>query len=332
MHNNSNKQSNLVISWQNIRKQAKQVWLWLLRKDLLIFGLFVGLAFIFWWGHAMSSPRDVDVRIPITYIGATEQVVFAHELPETLTLTVRDNGRQLRQITRQNLHLNVNLTPYLSTIEGTVAISAEVLRPRLQDLLPGSTTIQRIEPEIIESAYYLQQTKTVPIVVCASVSTAPQHHIIGDAQTMPDSAEIFGSQQQIDSISSILTDSIHISNLRDSMRMTASLIAPDGIRVSPSAVQVTWHAEQFTEKSFTLPIRALNVPAGNQMRLFPQQVEVTVRVGISHFSDVKESDFQAICRFPAQQCDALPIELTTTNPYIYNIRISPSSVEYMIQY
>ena len=312
------------------RQYAKRLWTWLWRKDMLIFLLFVGVTTLFWWGRVMSSPRDMELSVPISYIGMDEQAVFSNELPQTLTLLVRDNGQQLRHIAHQGLNLTINLHPYLSSQEGRLTLTADILRPRLQDMLPGSTIIQHISPEVIESEYQVQQVKEVPVLVQALVTAAPQHHIVGEAHVNPSHVRIYGQPQQLEHIDHITTDTLRVSNLRDSIQLTAHLLAPEGVRLSTRDVQVSWQAEQFTEKSFTLPILPVDVPEGKLMRLFPQQVKVTVRVGISQFSKVQESDFQAVCRYN-QQLNALPVEVTTNNPNISNIRISPIAVEYIIQ-
>jgi hypothetical protein len=321
-----------VINFDHISKLAKRLWLWLLRKDILIFLLFVGITSIFWWGRAMSSPRDVEIHVPVTYTGVSEQIVFEQTLPKIITLSVRDNGRQLRQIAHQHLNLHINLSHYLSREEGTITLSADILRPRLQDLLPGSTTILQIEPETIESAYYIQQTKLVPVVVQSQVTIASQHQLDGDKRIVPNMVQIFGNQDAIDTIHYVMTDSIQVTNLRDSVRITTNLITPEGIRIHPKTVDVLWKAEPFTEKTFTIPVQVIDIPEGKHVRLFPQQVNVVVRVGISHFTEVQANDLQVICHYPKQQCSALPVEVLTNNPYITNIRISPSSVEYLIHF
>ena len=312
------------------RKPAKRLWLWLLRKDALIFLLFVGLVSIFWWGRTMSSPRDIDLEVSLSYIGISEQVVFTTDLPHSLYIVVRDNGQQLRKIRHQDLHLTINLSTYLSEEKGDMIITTDILRPRLQDILPGSTVIQKINPEIIKSAYYIQQMKMVPVVVRSEVNVASQHQLKGEVKITPSQIQLFGSQADIDSIEYILTDSIYVEDLHDVARMNAQLIAPAGVRVSPTSVEVEWQAEQFTEKSFILPIQTIDVPNGKHMRLFPQQVNVTVRVGISHFASIQSEDLQAVCYYPKQQCNSIPIEVKTNNPHISNIRFSPTSVEYMI--
>ena len=321
-----------MINTATIGKQVRRLWLWMLRKDVLIFLLFVGLVSIFWWGRTMSSPRDIDLRVALAYTGSFEQVVFENELPKSIKLLVRDNGQQLRRIKHQDLTLTINLSPYLSEESGSVVLTADVLRPRLQDILPGSTSIQQINPEVISAAYYVQQQKTVPVVVQSQVTAAPQYQLVGDPKVLPGSVQVFGSEETIEHVDYVLTDSICVEGLREDVCVDVALQAPEGVRVLPEIVQVAWKAEPFTEKSFTLPVEVLGVPDGKRVRLFPQQVNVTVRVGVSHFAHVQELDLRAVCDYPSKPSHALPVKLITDNTYISNIRISPSSVEYMIQF
>ena len=94
------------------KHHASRIWLWLLSKDILIFLLFVGLVFAFWWGRSMTSSRDGNIRVEINYSGVDDRVVFATPLPTQLTVSVRDNGKQLRQLSRQTLSLNLNLNKH----------------------------------------------------------------------------------------------------------------------------------------------------------------------------------------------------------------------------
>ena len=279
----------------------------------------------------MSSPRDIDLRIPINYVGINGQVVFSEELPTHLTVTIRDNGKQLRQIAKQHLQLNLDLTQYLAFEKGNISLSAEILRPKLQDLLPGSTAVQHISPEDIQTEYNVLRQKLVPVHVAAQVTAAAQHQLVGEPQVTPNQVYIYGTQADIDSIEYITTDSLRYTNLRDSIQITAQLVAPQHIRVHPKQVTAKWQAEQFTEKTFTLPIYTVGTPDNQYIRLFPQQVDVVIRVGISHFAQVASNDLQAICRYPKQPSKSLPVEIITENTYISDIRFSPTEVEYIVE-
>ena len=122
-----------------LHQQVRRVWAWMLRKDTFIFLLFVGMSALIWWGRTMSSQREVELKIPVVYANIPEAVDIDSPLPDEIVLTLRDNGRTLRQIKHQRPTLTVQMESRFDQEEGNLTISADMLRPKLQDLLPGST-------------------------------------------------------------------------------------------------------------------------------------------------------------------------------------------------
>ena len=66
------------------------------------------------------------------------------------------------------------------------------------------------------------------------------------------------------------------------------------------------------------------------MRLFPPEVDVNVRVGISHFADVQANDLRAVCVYSPEWKDKLDVELHYTNPFITAAWTYPAAVEYLL--
>ena len=142
---------------------------------------------------------------------------------------------------------------------------------------------------------------------------------------------IYGDSQTISQIQKIYTDSLVITDLRDSVSKTVKLQIPGNVRLSATSAQATWAAEQFTDKSFVLPIRVADMPTTETMHLFPNEVTLVVRVGISHFAQITEEDFNVYCPYPSPKQKTLPIIVETNNPYITKIRTSVQDVEYIIE-
>lgn len=149
----------------------------MVRKDAIIYLLFVGLATLFWWGRAMSSQRNIEVKLPVEYTHVPAQVVFETPLPTQLEVTLRDNGRLLRQVQHTKPTVTIPLADKLQEQNGTLQLSTDVLRQKIQDNLPGSTAIQQIRPEEITTNYYVEATKQVPIRLCATWTQIGRAHV-----------------------------------------------------------------------------------------------------------------------------------------------------------
>ena len=317
--------------FEDIQKLTKQVWIWMLKKDAFIFLLFVALSTLFWWGHATSSIRDGEVKLPVAYTNIPDEVFFETPLPDQIEITIRDNGRLLRQVKHSHPTLTINMADKLTPDGYQLHISAETLRPKLQDILPGSTTVQHIRPEAIEAQYSLQTKKVVPVQLRAHCTLAEQYQLKYAPKLIPENVTIYGDSQVISHIQQIYTDSLVITDLRDSVSKTVALQTTNNVRLSAKSVQATWVAEQFTDKSFVLPIRVADLPNTESMHLFPNEVTLMVRVGISHFAQITEQDFNVYCPYPDPQQKTLPVIVETNNPYITKIRTSVQDVEYIIE-
>lgn len=297
---------------------------------MIIFLLFVGLTSIFWWGQAMSSPRDMRLRIPVSYSDIPSCVSIESSLPESIDIIVRDEGKHLRKLVRQDLHLHIHLSSYLQQDRGELALVSEVLRPRLLEQLPGSMRLQHISPEEQILVYTRESSKKVAVRMHASVQVAEQYHLVRAVSLTPDSVEVYG--EGLDSIDYVESDSIVVEGLRDTVQMMVGLRVPDGLRLSVSSVEAKWVAEQFTEKSFTMPISVRGMPEGESMRFFPNMAEVTVRVSVKHFASVKAEDLELYCDYPVgEEIDCLELQVASSNPHVRNIRIQPHQVEYIIE-
>lgn len=317
--------------WDICKKKVRYIWLWLWRKDVVIFLLFIGLSSIFWLGRAMSSPRDMKLAVGVNYIGIPRNVLLSESLPMELEVTIRDEGKQLRQISNQVQELTLDLSSLFGNEEGEVRLTSDVFRSRLQDLLPGSTRIQHIRPDEIVVGYLLDSIKRVPVCLSGRIEASAQYQLVGSAVLTPSEVELYGSSSLLEAIDSIRTESIQLLDVHGDVSETLRLLPPSGVRVYPSSVELSWRSEQFTEKTFRLPIHMDGTPLGESVRLFPHAADVTLRVIVSEFAAIESDDLYLYCRYPDEECSLLPLELKTSHPHIYSIRIEPDAVEYIIE-
>ena len=319
------------IKFEHIAKPIKQLLIWMLRKDAFIFLLFVGLATLFWWGRAMSSQRDIEVKLPVVYANVPAQVVFETPLPSHLVVVLRENGRLLRQVQHTKPTVTISLSDKLSSDGGTLQLSTDVIRQKIQDVLPGSTNIQQIRPEEITSDYYVEATKRVPIKLCAEWTMEQQYQLSAPPVLEPAFVDIYGTQESVEQVDSISTNNVIVDKVYDTVQREVTLQMPAGIRSQTTATTVSWISETFTDKSFVLPIEVEGVPEEEEMRLFPKTTTVTARVGISHFAEVTEDNFRAVCEYPNQSQATLSVTVVCNTPYVTKMRTSIREVEYIIE-
>jgi hypothetical protein len=73
------------------------------------------------------------------------------------------------------------------------------------------------------------------------------------------------------------------------------------------------------------------MPEGSHIRLFPKEVEVSVRVSMNHFSEVQANHIEASCTYSPDRTDKLDVDISYTNPYITSAWAYPGVVEFILE-
>ena len=197
--------------------------------------------------------------------------------------------------------------------------------------MQGTSRLIETQPEDITCDFFTEQEKSVLLVFRGDLKTANEYPIIGQPTLARKRMKIFGDEKTLSAIDTLYTEPQDLSEVSDTMRMRCAIEVPQGIRAEEDSVDLCIIAERFTEKKFTIPIHIKGVPEGYHIRLFPKEVEVSVRVGMNHFSQVKANDIHASCAYSPERTDKLDVGISYTNPYITAAWAYPGVVEFILE-
>ena len=303
-----------------------------MRRDVLTFLLFVVIATLVWYGHAMQSVRNTRVPVLIQYTGKPDAIgLKAPGLPDTVMIEVRDAGARLNTYHRDPLRLTIDLHSYIHGEKGRIYIPSDALRRSISDILQGTSRLIETQPEDITCDFFTEQEKSVLLIFRGDLKTANEYQIIGQPTLARKRMKIFGDEKTLSAIDTLYTEPQDLSEVSDTMRVRCALEVPQGVRAEEDSVELCIIAERFTEKKFTIPVHIKGVPEGYHIRLFPKEVEVSVRVGMNHFSQVKANDIHATCAYSPERTDKLDVEISYTNPYITAAWAYPGVVEFILE-
>lgn len=300
--------------------------------DILTFLFFVLLATALWYGHALQSVRNATIPVIVSYTGIPENVgIEKKHLPDTLLVDVRDAGYRLHAYRSERPQLTIDLSAQIRDDKGTIRVSSDVLRRSITDILQGTSKLQSVTPEQIVCNYYRQNECLLPVEWDGTLQPATEYYLVGEPKLSPEYVKVYGRKDVLDTIRMIHSELVALGELKDTTTARIALQVPKGVRVGKDSVSLTVVTERFTEKAFVVPIVVQNVPEGVFVRLFPQETEVTVQVGMSRFADVNADDVVAQCEYPADSAETLGVEVKYTNPYILSARAYPNEVEFIVE-
>ena len=303
-----------------------------MKRDILTFLLFVVLAALIWYGHAMQSVRNSHVPVLIQYTGKPNNIGLGEpNLPDTVFIEVRDAGARLNTYHRETLRLTIDLRQYIHGEKGTIHVPSDALRRGISDILQGTSRLIDTHPEEIRCPYFTEQEKSVAVVFNGDVTPAAEYQLVGTPVLGRTTIKIYGQDKTLNKIDTLYTERIELTDLSDTTDIRIPLALPIGVRAEEDSVRMRVITERFTEKKFIIPVRPKGVPDGYRLRLFPNEVEVNVRVGIAHFAQVQADDIKATCTYSPERADKLDVELHYTSPYITAAWVYPGVVEYILE-
>ena len=303
-----------------------------MRRDVLTFLLFVVIATIVWYGHAMQSVRNTRVPVLIQYTGKPDAIgLKAPGLPDTVMIEVRDAGARLNTYHRDPLRLTIDLHSYIHGEKGRIYIPSDALRRSISDILQGTSRLIETAPEDITCDFFTEQERNVCLAFRGTLKTANEYQLVGQPTLSRKRMKIFGDEQSIHAIDTLYTEYQELTEVTDTMNIRCAIDAPEGIRLEDDSVDLRIIAERYTEKKFSVPVHIKGIPEGYRIRLFPKEVEVSVRVGMNHFGQVKAGDIHASCTYSPERTDKLDVNITYTNPYITAAWAYPGVVEFILE-
>ena len=280
----------------------------------------------------MQSVRNTRVPVLIQYTGKPGTIGLGGSgLPDTVMIEVRDAGSRLNTYHREPLRLTIDLRQYIHGEKGTIHVPSDALRRSISDLLQGTSSLIATTPDEISCPYFTEQERTVQVVLNGTLTPAAEYQFVSQPKLGRKTVKIYGQDKVLNTIDTVYTQAVELTDLMDTTDVRVALAIPQGVRAEVDSVNLQILTERFTEKKFILPIHAVGVPEGRHMRLFPQTVEVYVRVGISHFAQVQPEDIRVRCVYAPERIDKLDVDLQYTNPHITSAWAYPGVVEYILE-
>jgi YbbR domain-containing protein len=306
----------------------------LFSKNALSFLLFLALSSGFWFMNALDKERETNISIPLRFVGLSHNIMVTNELPERINVIVKDQGINLLSYSRNNMQEIVFDVEGVFYEKGKIRISSDQIRGKLSRFLLASTSIIEIKPDSLMLQYEKLSSKTLPIELDAKLQFKQQYILSEKVRLTPDKMTVFGPKQIIDTLKSIKTERLVLDEIDDSLSLSVRLLPIRLVKFASDETRLNLFVEMFTEKKFELPVKVINCPENIAIRTFPAKVNVSFNVGLSQFNAVNSRNLQVVFDYNdivlGAQTKQL-LKISTLNPHISNLTISPSEVEYLIE-
>ena len=304
-------------------------------KDFLVFLFFLGLSGIFWLSLTLNETYEREFSIPVSVVDIPKNAVLTSDEVDTIKMTIRDKGIVLVAY-QYGDYLNRLRIPFKNYTRnnGSGSVPASELQKLVYQNLVSSSKITACKPDKLEFFYNYGTHKKVPVRWSGRV-IPEELYFISRVDYSPDSVTVYASDEKLDSINIIYTETLNYANFRDTLTITCQLAKLKGVKVVPDRVKINFYTDVLTEENIEgVPIQGINLPEGKVLRTFPAKVTVSFVTGVSVFRNLRPEDFTIVAdyneikRHPSEKCR---ITLKNVPPGISRARLDVTLVDYLIE-
>lgn len=161
----------------------------------------------------------------------------------------------------------------------------------------NGTTISglTITPSNVDVSIPVKRAKDVPVSV-KQTGKLPDGVYLNSIAARPTKVTLIGDEKVINSIKSIDTEPVNLSDVTATTTKVVKLVLPNGVTLANNAgtdISVDINVESSTSKSFSVPVSIVNLPGELNAELLNNTISVTLTGQESALSNISASDIKA---------------------------------------
>lgn len=318
------KLDNIGKDWRRVRESTRF-------HNVLMFLVFVAVATVFWFIIALNDSVTETFRVKLLIVNVPDSVTFITDPPADMHVTLRDKGTNiLRSGVVKKPEVVLNFRDYAR--DGIFRLSASDMTAELKADLGGVATITSTSVDSLRLYYTSAPGKRVPVMVQADVTAASGYLIPANPVSLTKIVRIYSYGDETDTVNFVRTQRLVKKNLSQTSEFDVRLEKLANIKIVPSEVKVRVNVEPLVHKEVYVSVDVVNVPADQNLLLFPNRVPVEFYVPMSRFNDedykiVVIADYNDV---RTTQSSRIPLHIVNAARSLINVELKSDSVEYTL--
>lgn len=300
-------------------------------KDVLLYLLFVAVAFVFWVFLSLDTQVQRDFEVPVELQEVPDSVTLINQPPSSLMVSVKGKDSQLLKFMWGKM--SPMKIKWDETSDGgtTMTYSSSKLLTRVRDYFGNAVQVVSCRRDSINLSYTTLPGVKVKLVVQADIRPQIQYVLSGQPTADVDSVTIFSPSDIPHNLKFVSTEPIVKSGLKDTARYEVKVKPIAGMRIIPDKVTVTVPVEPLIVRKRTLRLEIKNLPPDKHLVTFPSKIEISYLVAMGSYND--EYPIRAFVDYNDIKLpgNKLPVSLSVIPEIYRNMSFSPESVEYIVE-
>lgn len=299
------------------------------------------IATVFWVLLSLGGNFNTKITLGIDYLNLPSDKTLINNLPKQFTLEINAKGFDLvsNYFNKRKLPITIDLSKInlneFSKKEKEYEIATTEFTSEINKYLGDDIRIISVSPDTLKLNFSDLQTKKVPVNLNIKIKPRKQFDIKGKLKASPDSITISGTKEELDTINSVNSEReefVELDKTISKMMNIEKRNNPD-IFYSQDKIYVTIPIEKFTEKTFEIPLKMVNLKPQYNIKVLPAKVTISFMVAVSDYNTITEKLFNPVVDFKdfnPENDTKMKVSLSTFSDNIKSIQIDPPFVDYII--
>ncbi len=305
---------------------------------LVIFLVCLVISILMWLFIELMKDYTDEIRYDITFSNAPKDLILTNSGDNVLSIGIYAQGFELlaAKYVRKRRTLNVNLSTLKIKYSGdgyTAYLPSIRIIKQLGTQIRFDKEITYIKPDTLFFRFSEIFRKQVPVRPDIVYTLNGQFDITDSITVHPKFVTVSSVKSIIDTLTFVKTQKLRFSELDSSINVNVALYKGAQsrlIRYSSDSVNVTFHVEKVTEAGYKIPVSVNG--NGENVKIFPDKVDIICRVPLSEYPHIEKSDFAAeVVYLPSGKNEKkLTVNLVRIPNSVRVLKIIPEEVEYII--
>lgn len=306
---------------------------------LIVFLVCLVISILMWLFIELMKDYNDEIRYNVSFTNAPQNLILTNSGDSIIRIAMNAQGFELlaaKYATRKRtLSIDLSTLKIRPTADGYVAFlpSSRIIE-QLGSQIRFEKEITSIKPDTLFFRFSEIYRKYVPVKLDMSYSLSGQYDLTDSIDFSPRFITVSSIRSIIDTLTFVKTNRLNLNQLDSSVRMKIALYKGKSaglIKYSSDSVEVKFQVEQVTEAGFAVPV-AITGNSGENIKVFPDKVEVLCRVPLSVYPHIEAGDFACQVEYlPASvKGKKLQVSMSKIPEQVKVLKIIPSEVEYII--
>ena len=292
---------------------------------------------LIWMLITLSKEYTATLRFPLKYSDFPQDKLLQKEPLSEIDVIVKSSGFNILKSRLSDKNLVFNAKSLNKKSSSQYYFLTRNQFKSVQKQLQSGVQLQEISLDTIFLDLGSLISKKVPLKPNLEINYHIGYDILESVSMDPDSILISGPKGQIENIKIINLELLKLEDVKSDFSKKVKIILPENtgnIKLNSKFTKISGEVEKFTEGTFKISFKVLNLPKDINLTTLNKTIEVVFVVALSNFDKVNKDFFEVVCDYniaKENKLNYLIPKVTVNSRLIKSFKVIPNKIDFLIQ-